>query len=118
MKKLIDVAMKRAEADLVMKNCQIVNVFSGIIEKGDIAIVDGKIAGIGSYDAKKTVDMTGKVVCPGFIDTHMHIESSMLTPSHFARAVSPFGTTTCIADPHEIANVAGLDVFFIIKFKN
>ena len=109
MKNLIDVSMKRGEADTVLKNCTIVNVFSGTLETGDIAIVDGCIAGIGEYDAEHSIDMTGKVVCPGFIDTHMHIESSMLPPSHFAGAVIPYGTTTCIADPHEIANVAGVD---------
>ena len=100
MKRLIDVAMKREEADLVLKNARIVNVFTGELEEGDVAIADGRIAGIGSYSAKKEEDMSGKILAPGFIDTHMHIESSMMTPSHFGKAIVPYGTTTAFADPH------------------
>ncbi len=116
MKRLIDVAMKREEADLVLKNARIVNVFTGELEEGDVAIADGRIAGIGSYSAKKEEDMSGKILAPGFIDTHMHIESSMMTPSHFGKAIVPYGTTTAVADPHEIANVLGVKgIDFMIK---
>ncbi|MBN2557297.1 MAG: adenine deaminase [Clostridia bacterium] len=95
------------KADLVLKNCSIINVFTGKIESGDIALYDGCIAGIGEYNGKTEVDIKGKYVCPGFIDGHVHIESSMLTPPQFAKSVIPKGTTTVIADPHEIANVCG-----------
>lgn len=116
MKRLIDVAMKRKDADLVLKNAKIVNVFSGELEDGDVAVADGMIAGIGRYSGKNEIDMTGKILAPGFIDTHMHIESSMMTPSHFGKAIIPYGTTTAVADPHEIANVLGVDgIDFMIK---
>ena len=110
LKNLIEVAAGRKIADLVIKNCQIVNVFSGEIERGDIAIADGKIAGIGeNYDGKKIIDADGKFAAPGFIDAHIHIESSYISPEQLGKIIVPCGTTTIIADPHEIANVCGLD---------
>lgn len=105
---LAKVARGDKKADIVLKNCSIVNVFSHMIEKNDIAIVDGIIAGIGEYQGRKEIDLNGSIVCPGFIDGHVHIESSMLTPPQFAKSVLPKGTTTVIADPHEIANVCGI----------
>ena len=97
------------KAALVLKNCQVVNVLNGQIEIGDIAIEKGRIVGVGEYEGHKEIDLHNKYVCPGFIDGHVHIESSMLTPSQFSRLVMPKGTTSIIADPHEIANVCGLD---------
>ncbi|WP_105617445.1 adenine deaminase [Vallitalea okinawensis] len=104
----VRIARGDRKAELVLKNCQIINVFNGQIEKGDIAIQDGLIVGIGEYEGLKEVNIDGQFVCPGFIDGHVHIESSLLTPPQFAKAVMPKGTTTVIADPHEIANVCGL----------
>ena len=105
--RIIDVAAGRAPADLVLKNAVYVNVFSGELEKRDIAVAEGLIVGLGSYSGTEEVDMTGKIVCPGFIDAHIHLESSLVSPAEFARAVIPHGTTTVITDPHEIANVMG-----------
>lgn len=105
---MVKVARGDKMADLVLKNCNIINVFNHETEYGDIAITDGFIAGVGKYSGKKDIDMEGAVVCPGFIDGHVHIESSMLTPPQFAKSVIPKGTTTVIADPHEIANVCGI----------
>jgi adenine deaminase len=105
----IDVAAGRKKAELVLKNCRIVNVFTSEIIEGDIAIEGGKIAGIGKYDGTKEIDMNFKYAAPGFIDSHVHIESSMVSPVQFACEIVPRGTTTIIADPHEIANVRGLD---------
>ncbi len=109
LKKRIDVAAGRHKAELVLKNCKVVNVFTQEIVEGDVAICDGLIAAIGKYDGLEEVDINGKFVAPAFIDAHVHIESSMVTPSQFARAVVPSGTLTVIADPHEIANVCGAD---------
>jgi adenine deaminase len=86
----------------------VVNVFSGQIERKDVAIYDGGIVGFGDYPAKKIVDVKGDFLCPGLIDGHVHIESSMVTIPRFARAVLPNGTTSVVIDPHEIANVMGL----------
>ena len=105
--RIIDVAAGRAPADLVLKNAVYVNVFSGELEKRDIAVAEGLIVGLGSYSGTEEVDMTGKIVCPGFIDAHIHLESSLVSPAEFARAVIPHGTTTVITDPHEISNVMG-----------
>ncbi|MGG4000299.1 adenine deaminase [Anoxybacillus kestanbolensis] len=105
--KQLAVASKRQIADVVVKNGKIVNVFTHDIIEGDIAIADGKIVGIGEYDGQTIIDAKGRYVCPGLIDGHVHIESSMVTPSEFARVVVPHGVTTVITDPHEIANVAG-----------
>ncbi len=107
--KEMKIARGEEKASLVLKNCQVVNVLNGQIEKGDVAIENGLIVGVGDYDGHKEVDLEWKYICPGFIDGHVHIESSMLTPSQFSRLVMPKGTTTVIADPHEIANVCGLD---------
>ena len=103
----IQAARGGRKADLLLTNCRIVNVFSGEIERGSIAIADGNIVGTGPYDALRTEDMGGRYVCPGFIDAHLHIESSMAGVSEFARSVVVNGTTTVVADPHEIANVLG-----------
>lgn len=108
LKHRIDCASKREKADLVLKNGSFVNVFIGEIVKADIAIADGKICGIGSYEGKEEIDITGKIVLPGYIDGHVHIESSQLSPEEFASLVVPRGTTTIIADPHEITNVCGM----------
>lgn len=109
LKRLIDVAAGRVPADLVLKNAQVIDVYQAEIMQGDIAIVDGRIAGInGAYEGKETVDLKGKFVAPGFIDPHIHVESSYVTPEEFGRLLVPHGTTTVLADPHEIVNVLGL----------
>lgn len=95
------------KAELVLKNAQIVNVFTQSVETGDIAIEDGYIVGIGNYEGITEKDLGGAYVCPGFLDGHIHIESSMTSPGEFERAVVPHGTIAVITDPHEIANVAG-----------
>jgi adenine deaminase len=107
LKKRISVASKREPADTVIKNGKIIDVFNGEIIDGDIAIVDGYIAGIGEYEGEKIIDANGLYISPAFIDGHVHIESSMVTPSEFAQVLLPHGVTTVIADPHEIANVLG-----------
>ncbi|MFV0401725.1 MAG: adenine deaminase [Oscillospiraceae bacterium] len=108
--RLISVAMGREQPDLVLKNCRIVNVFTGELLPGDIAIADGYIAGVGSYDTPaELVDLGGRVVCPGFINAHCHVESSMATPLVLALEEAAHGVTTMIADPHEIANVSGAE---------
>ena len=111
LRNLIDAAAGRRIADLVIKNCQIVNVLSGEIYSGEVAIFDGKIIGMGAteYDGKQIVDAGGKYLAPGFIDAHIHIESSYISPEQLGRIIVPCGTTSIIADPHEIANVCGLD---------
>lgn len=106
---LVDTALGRAAADLVLKNANVFNVFTGRFAKGDAAIVKGYIAGVGEYSGRKEIDVTGKYITPGFIDGHVHIESAMVSPAQFSCAVVPSGTTTVIADPHEIANVAGVE---------
>ena len=106
---IIEVASGRKKADLVLKNARYLNVFSNEFLYGDIAVKNGLIAGIGKYDGESEIDVNGKLVLPGFIDAHIHLESSMVTPTEFAKAVIAHGTTTVITDPHEIANVMGLD---------
>ena len=106
---VIDVAAGRAPADLVLKNATYVNVFSNELCHGDIAVAEGLIVGMGEYHGKVEVDVFGKLVLPGFIDAHIHLESSLVSPTEFAKAVLPHGTTTVITDPHEIANVMGTD---------
>ena len=86
-----------------------VNVFSNELCHGDIAVAEGLIVGMGEYHGKMEVDVSGKLVLPGFIDAHIHLESSLVSPTEFAKAVLPHGTTTVITDPHEIANVMGTD---------
>ena len=107
--RIIDVAAGRKKADLVLKNATYVDVFSGELAQDDIAVCEGLIVGLGTYEGVVEADMTGKVVCPGFIDAHIHLESSLVSPVEFARAVLPHGTTTVITDPHEITNVMGVD---------
>lgn len=109
LKKLIDVAAGRVPADVVIKNCKIVNVFSGKISEGNIALCDGQIAGIGDYEGKEVIDAEGRYAAPGFIDSHIHIESSYVSPEEIGRLLVPHGGTTIIADPHEIVNVCGID---------
>lgn len=94
--------------DLLLTNARLVNVLTGEIHPADVAVYQGEVVGFGHYRAKEVVDLAGKLLMPGFIDGHVHLESSMVEPAEFARAVVPQGTTTVIADPHEIANVAGL----------
>lgn len=106
---IIDVAAGREKADLVLKNATFVNVFSGELETCDIAVAEGLIVGLGTYEGREEADMTGKIVCPGFIDAHIHLESSLVSPAEFAKAVICHGTTTVITDPHEITNVMGTD---------
>lgn len=107
--RIIAVAAGREKADLVLKNAKYLNVFSNEFLCGDIAIANGLIAGVGKYDGKTEIDVSGKLVLPGFIDAHIHLESSMVTPAEFAKAVVAHGTTTVITDPHEITNVMGID---------
>ncbi|MBX9973747.1 adenine deaminase [Cytobacillus firmus] len=129
LRKRIDVAAKRTPADLVIKNGKVINVFTREIIEEDIAIADGFVTGLGSYEGKEMIDAGGSFIAPGFIDGHVHIESAMVTPAEFSNVVLPHGVTTVIADPHEIANVSGtkgidfmlksseeipLDVFFML----
>ena len=107
--KIIAVAAGREKADLVLKNARYLNVFSNEFLEGDIAVANGLIAGIGEYNGKIEIDVNDKLVLPGFIDAHIHLESSMVAPAEFTKAVIAHGTTTVITDPHEIANVMGLD---------
>ena len=107
--KVIEAASGRKKADLVLKNATFVNVFSNELTTCDIACANGLIVGLGEYDGEVEYDMTGKIVCPGFIDAHIHLESSLVSPKEFVRATLPHGTTTVITDPHEITNVMGTD---------
>jgi adenine deaminase len=107
MEHLIAVARGDQPADLLLRNAKLVNVFSGEILDTDIAVAEGHIAGFGPREANAEVDLDGRYLAPGFIDAHVHIESAMASPTEFARAVLPHGTTTVVADPHEIANVLG-----------
>lgn len=110
LRQLIEVARGDSPADLVLRNAQVVNVLSADIYATDVAVWNGQIAGLGSgYEAKEVVDLAGAHLAPGFIDAHVHIESTMLTPPELARAVMPHGTTAIVSDPHEIANVLGAD---------
>lgn len=104
----IDAAIGRKKAEIVLKNGKFVNVFTGEVCEGDIAIEGGKIVGFGQYEGEKEYDISGKVAVPGLIDAHVHIESSQLSPEEFAKLILPRGTTTVIADPHEITNVCGI----------
>lgn len=106
---MIKKAKGEEKSELVLKNANVINVFTKEIIKTDVAIENGKIVGIGNYSGIEEVDLYGKYLSPGFIDSHVHIESSMSTPSQFARAVIPRGVTSIVTDPHEIANVKGLD---------
>jgi len=106
---LIKLARGEEKADLLLKNARVVNVFSHEIIETNVAIAGDRIVGLGDYSAVETIDLKGRYVCPGFIDGHVHIESSMVTPPEFARAVVPRGTTSVVSDPHEIANVLGIE---------
>ena len=108
-RRVISVAMGREAADLVLKNASYANVFTGEVLTADIAVAEGFIAGLGSYSGREERDCTGKLVLPGFLDAHIHLESSLVAPAEFARAVLPHGTSTVVTDPHEIANVMGTD---------
>jgi adenine deaminase len=108
MEHLIAVARGDQPADLLLRNGKLVNVYSGEILEVDIAVAAGHVAGFGPRSARSEVDLQGRFVAPGFIDAHVHIESAMASPAEFARAVLPRGTTTVVADPHEIANVLGM----------
>lgn len=107
--RVIGAASGREPADLVLKNATYVNVFSNELCSNDIAVMEGLIAGVGKYHGKQEIDMTGKIILPGFLDAHIHLESSLVSPKEFVKAVLPHGTTTVITDPHEIANVMGTD---------
>ena len=109
MQRLIDVALGKVKADLVIKNAEIVNVLTEEFIKADIAICGDKIAGIGKYSGINEIDANGLYAVPGLIDGHTHIEMCMLSVTEFARIVVPRGTTSVVADPHEIANVLGKD---------
>jgi adenine deaminase len=103
------IARGEQRADLLFKNANIVNVFSGEIHKANVAVEDGRVIGFGDYKAKKVVDLKDAYLAPSLIDGHFHVESSMLTAPEFARAVVPHGTGAVVIDPHEYANVLGLD---------
>ena len=108
LKKLIDVAAGRVPADVVIKNCQVVDVYNASVIPGDIAICGGLIAGVGQYEGHTEIDAQGQYAAPGFIDSHIHVESSYVSPEELGRLIVPHGTTTIVADPHEIVNVCGL----------
>jgi adenine deaminase len=107
--RIIAAAAGREPAELVLKNATYVNVFSNELCTDDIAVTEGLIVGLGKYHGKQEIDMTGKIILPGFLDAHIHLESSLVSPKEFVKAVLPHGTTTVITDPHEIANVMGTD---------
>ena len=105
--RIVQAAAGRIPAELVFKNATYVNVFSNALATADIAVAQGRIVGIGSYQGEKEVDCSGKLLLPGFLDAHIHLESSLVSPQEFVKAVLPHGTTTVVTDPHEIANVMG-----------
>lgn len=109
LKKNIDNSLNKYKVDLLIKNARLINTFSGDIYKTDVAINEGKVIGFGNYSAKKIIDIKGMYLCPGFIDGHTHIESSMVKIPEFAKVVLPCGTTSVVIDPHEIANVLGIE---------
>ncbi len=112
----IESAAGRKKVDTLFCNGNIINVFTGEIIQNDIAVKDGYICGFGRYDAREEIDLKGLYISPGFVDGHVHIESSMVTPPEFAKAVIACGTTTIVADPHEIANVLGIKgIEYMIK---
>jgi adenine deaminase len=107
-RRLIQAARGDRPADLLLCNARLVNVYLGAVEQKDIVVADGMIVGFGDCPARERIDLKGRFVAPGFIDSHVHMESAMLAPAEFARAVLPHGTTAVVADPHEIANVLGI----------
>ena len=108
LEKYINAATRRVKSDLVLKNATYVDVFSGCLKKGDIAVAGDRIVGTGEYEGEKEIDCKNLTVVPGYIDGHVHIESSQLSPEEFASLIVPRGTTAIIADPHEITNVCGM----------
>lgn len=114
--KISEMALRKTKASFVLKNASVINVFDKTIELADVAIHQGMILGVGKYEGLEEIDLHGAYLSPGFIDSHVHIESSMIVPHQFARLILPKGTTTIIADPHEITNVCGLDgIRFMIE---
>lgn len=109
LEEIIPVARGERPAELLLKNARLVDVFAAEIIETDVAIHAGHVAGVGTYEAESVVDLEGRHLCPGFMDGHLHIESTMLIPPEFARAVVPHGTTAVMADPHEIGNVLGIE---------
>lgn len=107
--KQIKVASKKVPADIVIKNAKIIDVFNGEIIHQDVAIADGYFVGFGAFEGSEVIDAQGQYMAPSFIDSHVHIESSMVPPSEFAKVVIPHGVTTLVTDPHEIANVSGTE---------
>src|SRR5881227_2067407 len=105
----LSIARGEEPAELLFKNASLVNVLSGEIYRTDVAVDDGRVVGLGTYDAKQVLDLEGAYLAPSLIEAHFHVESSMLTAPEFARAVVPHGTGTVVIDPHEYANVLGLD---------
>ena len=105
----IAVARGYQPADLLIRNARVVDVLSADIFESDVAVHAGRVAGFGSYEYEQELDLEGRYLCPGFIDGHLHVESTMLIPPEFARAIVPHGTTAVMADPHEIANVLGIE---------
>ena len=108
-RKLAQMALGERRAPLVFKNAWIVQVFTNEILRGDIAVAEGRILGVGSYQGEREIDLEGKYVCPGFIDAHLHLESTLVNPGELVLQAGLKGTTTFIVDPHEAANVAGCD---------
>ena len=106
-KRRLDCASGLQKADLVLKHGKVLNVFTEEILEADLAICDNMIVGVGSYEGEREIDCTGKYLVPGFVDAHVHIESSMVAPGEFAKELVKAGTTTIVADPHEIVNVCG-----------
>lgn len=109
LEEIISYARGEEPADLLLKDVKVVNVLSGEVIETSVAIVRSRIVGLGDYEAREVLDLDGAYVAPGLIDAHVHVESSMVPPAEFARAVVPLGTTTVVTDPHEIANVLGLE---------
>jgi adenine deaminase len=107
--RFVEAVRGQIPADLCLRGCRILNVLTGKVETADLAVYDGFIAGWGRYEAMKTIDAEGMFVCPGFIDGHIHIESTLLSPGRFCASVVPWGTSAVVADPHEIANVLGIE---------
>lgn len=112
---LINTACGREKGDFVIKHGRVADLFTGRVILADVLVKDGYIAGVGDYDCENEIDAYGKYILPGFIDSHVHIESSMVTPPQYAKAVVPHGVTTVIADPHEITNVCGRDGLEFMK---
>jgi adenine deaminase len=105
----IRVARGQQSADLVLKSARVVNVFTNDVQTADVAIADGRVVGLGAYDGPRSIDLAGAFLLPGLVDGHLHIESTLLSPAEFARAVVPRGVTSVVVDPHEIGNVLGAD---------